>query len=109
MEKRKQLPFHRPFRRITSAAVLGGFFACAGIQGQTPQAQSPPALTLPTLSLKDAEAMALQNHPQIQAAQHEAAYAGQQITITRSALYPTVTGDLTGSQANNLARIGAGD
>jgi outer membrane protein len=59
--------------------------------------------------LKDAEAIALQNHPQIQAAQHEASYAGQQITISRAALYPTVTGDLTGSQANNLARIGAGD
>ena len=65
--------------------------------------------TLPTLTLKDAEALALQNHPQIQAAQHEASYAGQQITVSRAALYPTVTGDITGSQGNNLARIGAGD
>jgi outer membrane protein len=63
----------------------------------------------PTLTLKDAEALALQNHPQIQAAQHEAAYAGQQITITRSAYYPQVTGDLTGSQGNDNSRIGAGD
>jgi outer membrane protein len=52
--------------------------------------------------------MALQNHPQIQAAQHEAAYAGQQVTITRSAYYPQVTGDLTGSQGNDNSRIGAG-
>jgi outer membrane protein len=52
--------------------------------------------------------MALQNHPQIQAAQHEAAYAGQQITINRSAYYPQVTGDLTGTQGNDNSRIGAG-
>ncbi len=52
--------------------------------------------------------MALQNHPQIQAAQHEAAYAGQQIAIARSAYYPQVTGDLTGTQGNDNSRIGAG-
>src|SRR5580658_653356 len=76
-----------------------GLLLCAAIHAQS----------LPTLTLKDAEAMALQNHPQIQAAQHEAAYAGQQITITRSAYYPQVTGDLTGSQGNENSRIGAGD
>src|ERR1700733_3205769 len=75
-----------------------GFLACAAIH-----AQSPTPLTL-----QQAEALALQNHPQIQAAQHEAAYAGQQITITRSAYYPQVTGDLTGSEGNDNSRIGAG-
>jgi hypothetical protein len=35
--------------------------------------------------------------------------ANQQIVENRSAYYPHVTGDLTGSQANDLARIGAGD
>jgi outer membrane protein len=76
-----------------------GLLLCAAIHAQS----------LPTLTLKDAEAMALQNHPQIQAAQHEAFYAGQQITINRAPLYPQITGDLTGSQANSLARAGAGD
>ena len=52
--------------------------------------------------------MALQNHPQIQAAQNEAAYSSQLITEARSAYLPTVSGDLTGSQANHGARIGAG-
>ncbi len=66
------------------------------------------AQPLPTLTLRQAEDLALQNHPQVQAAQHEAAYAGQQITITRSAYYPQIAGDLTGSQGNNNARIGAG-
>lgn len=86
----------RPFPRITNPAVLG-FLACAAIYPQST-----------TLTLQQAEAMALQNHPQIQAAQHEAAYAGQQITITRSAYYPQVTGDLTGTQGNDNARVGAG-
>lgn len=73
-------------------------------------AQAPPApQTLSTLTLQQAEAMALQNHPQVQAAQNEVNYANQQIIERRSAYYPTVTGDLTASQANNLARIGAGD
>jgi outer membrane protein len=37
------------------------------------------------------------------------AYAGQQVTIARSAYYPQVTGDLTGSEGNENSRIGAGD
>jgi outer membrane protein len=67
-------------------------------------AQAPPALTL-----QQAEEMAIKNHPQIQAAQNEVNFANQQIVINRSPYYPDVTGDITGSQGNNLARIGAGD
>jgi outer membrane protein len=100
MEKRRKLQtrhqHQRPLRRITNPTALG-LLACAAIYPQSV-----------TLTLQQAEAMALQNHPQIQAAQHEAAYAGQQITINRSAYYPQVTGDLTGSQANDNSRIGAG-
>ena len=62
-----------------------------------------------TLTLQQAEAIALQNHPQIQAAQHEVNYSNQQIVETRSAYYPNVSGELTGSQGNNLSRVGAGD
>jgi len=67
--------------------------------GQTPA---------PKLTLKDAEALALKNHPQILAAENEVGYANQQVVETRSAYYPTVNADVTGSQANNGARIGAG-
>src|SRR3984957_4747666 len=66
-------------------------------------AQAPPKLTL-----QDAVAIAVKNHPQIQGAQNEANFAHEQITINRAAYYPTLNGDLTGSQANNLSRIGAG-
>lgn len=65
-------------------------------------AQQPPKLTL-----QEVEMMALQNHPQIQAAQNEAEYANQQVTVARSPYYPFVSADVTGSQANHGARIGA--
>jgi outer membrane protein len=61
------------------------------------------------LTLQQAEEMAVNNHPQIQAAQNEVNFANRQIAINRSAYYPDVSGDITGSQGNNLARIGAGD
>jgi outer membrane protein len=93
----QQYKVQRPFRRITDPAVLM-VLVRASIHAQAPL----------TLTLQQAEAMALQNHPQIQAAQHEAAYAGQQVTINRSAYYPQVTGDLTGTQGNENSRIGAG-
>jgi len=72
-------------------------------------AQTPPPQNLPKLTLQQAEALAIQNHPQVQAAQNEVNYSNQQIVQSRAAFYPNVTGDLTGSQGNNLARIGAGD
>ena len=104
-------------RRINNAFMSVAFFAAICMQGamaQAPRAQNPPAqasapLNLPKLSLQEAEAIAVQNHPQIQAAQNEVNYSNQQIVENRSAYYPNVTGDLTGSQGNNLARIGAGD
>jgi len=77
--------------------------------GQLPAQQAPAGQPLPTLTLQQAEALAVQNHPQIQAAQREINFADQQIVVNRSAYYPIVYGDLTGSQGNNLARIGAGD
>lgn len=67
-------------------------------------AQAPP----PRLTLQEAEALAVKNHPQIQAAQNEVGFANEQILINRAPYYPAVSGEITGSQGNNLARIGAG-
>ena len=55
------------------------------------RAQAPPKLTL-----QEAEAIAIKNHPQIQAAQNELNYARQQIVVNRSAYYPTIKGEITG-------------
>ncbi len=60
------------------------------------------------LNLQDAEALALKNHPQVLAAQHAVSAMNQKIDETRAAYYPTLEGDVTGSQANPRARIGAG-
>ena len=62
----------------------------------------------PQLSLQDAQAMALKNHPQILASQANYLRANEIVTETRSAYYPALNGDLTGSVANQDARIGAG-
>jgi outer membrane protein len=62
----------------------------------------------PQMTLQQAVDLALRNHPQVLAAQNEVNYSRQQITVNRSAYYPTITGEVTASQANNLARIGAG-
>ncbi|MGA2591398.1 MAG: TolC family protein [Bryobacteraceae bacterium] len=67
------------------------------------------AQTTPTpLTLKDAEALALKNHPQVQAAQLDYQASQQAVAEARSAYFPTLEGDVTGSQANPQARIGAG-
>ncbi len=87
--------------------VVSVALTCAG---QVPPPPQPPSgQTAPKLTLQQAEALAVQNHPQIQAAQNEINYANQQIVVNRSAYYPNITGDLTGTQGNDLSRIGAGD
>jgi outer membrane protein len=60
------------------------------------------------LSLKEAETIAIQNHPHIQAASELAQAAKAQVTQARSAYYPTVNGSLTGADAENNSRITAG-
>lgn len=64
----------------------------------------PPAM----LTLQEAEQMAIKNHPQIQAAQNEINYSNEQVVINRSAYLPTINGDITGSQAYDGSRLGAG-
>src|SRR5262249_32236888 len=86
------------FLRIRNA-VLSVAFA-GWVPAQTPA---------PRLTLQQAEALAIQNHPQIAAAQNEVNFANQQIAVNRAAYYPNATADATTSQGNHGARIGAGD
>jgi outer membrane protein len=60
------------------------------------------------LNLQDAEALALKNQPRVLAAQNEQSAMNQRVYQARSAYYPHLDGDITGSQANPRARIGAG-
>jgi outer membrane protein len=79
---------------VSVSAVL----SCASAAAQGPQ----------KLSLKDAEQLAIQNHPQIQASIDVASAAKAQVTEARSAYYPTVYGSLTAVDSENNSRIAAG-
>jgi outer membrane protein len=81
----------------TAALMLAG--ACAF-------AQTPASL--PRLTLQDAAALALKNHPQVQEAQFTYQAARQNVAEARSAYFPVVNGEVTGSEGNPQARIGAG-
>jgi outer membrane protein len=60
------------------------------------------------LTLAEAAAMALRNHPQVLAAQNETFAEGRRVVEARSAYFPTVNGEVTGSAGNYGGRIGAG-
>jgi outer membrane protein len=60
------------------------------------------------LTLQDAEALALKNHPQVLAARAISQESNQLVVETRSAYFPTLAGELTGSGGNPQGRIGAG-
>lgn len=104
---------HKPcaFALLSAAALFGQTPA----QTPPPQATAPlpptPVAAAPTtqpLTLAQAVAMALKNHPKIAAAQNELSAAGQRITEARSAYYPNLNGEITGSQADYQSRLGAG-
>jgi outer membrane protein len=66
------------------------------------------AQNIQNLSLAEAEKIALQNHPQIQAAGYLAIAAQARVTQARSAYYPQAVGSLTGVEAEHDSRIAAG-
>jgi outer membrane protein len=73
-----------------------------GATAQTPSTSGPP------LTLRDAEQLALKNHPRVLVAENQVLERGQEVREARSAYYPALSGVLTGSQANHGARLGAG-
>jgi len=85
-------------RRFLVLAVL--LISGAGAHAQN-ATQTP-------LNLKDAEALALKNHPQVLAAQATALEFNEHVVEERSAYYPNVDYALTGSGGNPQGRIGAG-
>ena len=79
--------------------------SAASARLQQPPVRPPAA---PTLTLKEAETLALKQHPKVLAAEDEAAATGQVVRELRSAYFPSVAGALTAAQGNDNARIGAG-
>lgn len=60
------------------------------------------------LTLEQAEATAVKNHPQVLAAEATSLRADRITVETKSAYYPSLNVEITGAQANEDARLGAG-
>jgi outer membrane protein len=71
----------------------------------TAQAQTP---TPTTLTLKQAQDLAVNNHPQIKAAAFRALAARALVVEVKSVYYPMVQGAMTGVEAESGSRIAAG-
>jgi len=103
------------FRRFLLFTFVSGFvFSASPCGAQTPP-QNPASVPRAAqnsngqmLTLQDAEKIALQNHPQIQAATQLALAAAAQVKEVQSAYYPQASGALTGAEAENNSRISAG-
>jgi len=80
---------------LLSAVVV---LSCTSAMAQAPQ----------KLTLKEAETIAIANHPQIKAASLNAAAAEQVNTEVRSAYFPQVYGNLTGVDEQTGTRLAAG-
>lgn len=88
---------------VTIAILLCGVFCDLG-RGQAP----PPSTNSGRLTLEQAVALAIKNHPQVAAARNVALASGQHVVEARSQYYPTISGEITGTQAISNSRIGAG-
>jgi outer membrane protein len=103
-----KIRLHIPVLAFLVAACSGQMLA----QTAPPQAPQPPHApanpAAPSLTLAEAEKIAIQNHPQIQAAMDVATAAQEQVKQARSAYYPMANGSLTGAEAENNSRIAAG-
>ncbi len=64
--------------------------------------------TAQRLNLQEAESIAIQNHPRIQAAAELASAAAAQVKEVQSAYYPQANGSLTGVKAETNSAIAAG-
>jgi len=96
--------------------VCGALLASVQGKSQTPPPYSTPAPAQPQtqnqntqrLTLAEAETIAIQNHPQIQAATQLASAAAAQVKEVQSLYYPQASGAATGTYAENNSRIAAG-
>jgi outer membrane protein len=86
--------------------ILCALTCALGLSAPIPTLAAPQQT--PKLTLKDAEALALRNHPLLQAATFEAEAANQVTREEKSIYYPTAIGSLTGVGALPNSRISAG-
>ena len=83
---------------ITIACLASATYVARPVAAQAPD----------KLTLKEAQQIAVGNHPQINAAKFRARAANVNITETRSALLPNLSAGATGAEAEDGSRIAAG-
>ncbi len=94
---------------ILQLALLAAATSSLYAQAQSsPASSAPPAGTGTSLTLSQAEAIALKNNPQITIGKLRALQAQQYVRETRSGLLPTAFLSLTGVDARSGSRIAAG-
>jgi outer membrane protein len=107
----------RGFQRwLLFVIVSGAALAAVPCEAQAPSPYSTPAPATPQaqsaavqrLTLTDAEGIAIQNHPQIQAATQLASAAAARVKEVQSVYYPQANGAATGTKAETGSRIAAG-
>jgi outer membrane protein len=107
----------RSARRLSLfVIVFGSLLAaiCCAAQASPTNSTAVPAPTQAQsqtgerLTLAEAENIAIQNHPQIQAATQLASAAAAQVKEVQSVYYPQATGAATGAYAETNSRIAAG-
>ncbi len=89
-------------RLLILAAILAISAALPELNAQTTAPAAQP------LTLQQAEQLALKNHPLVAASQYDALAAKQVEREVRSAYFPDLQGDVTGSVAGRNTRLGAG-
>ncbi len=99
-------------RAQSSAAPAQVTLSAGTTQQQDPTPPTAAQSSAPTgsksLTLAEAEAIALKNNPQISVARLEALVAQQNVRIARSAFFPTATLNVTAVGAQQGSRIAAG-
>lgn len=80
--------------------IVLGMIGC-GLEAASAQTQK-------TLTLKEAQSMAIRNHPQVNAAEFRALAANQVPSEVRSAYFPNLIGSITGAGAEPNSRIASG-
>jgi outer membrane protein len=93
-------------------SILFSLLLCGAARAQN---QTPPQVMLPSaqpdgpaLTLRQAEAIALKNNPQITIGKLQALVARQNVRETRAALLPSAYLSVTGVEAHDNSRISAG-
>jgi len=90
---------------VLDVVLLGSALTCSAAHAQgTPPVSSAPQI----MTLAGAEKIAIQNHPDIQAAQDVAEAASQRTRQVRAAYYPTAFGSVTGVESEHNSRVAAG-